>query len=80
MKENKEVNKNYDYFEENIEDLIAKYDGKYIVIKDRKVIFDSLKMEEALEYVKNKYKPGEYIIQKCEKPDDSIQVFYSRVN
>lgn len=80
MKENKEVNKNYDYFEKNIEDLIAKYDGKYVVIKDQKVIFDSLKMEEALEYVKDKYEPGEYIIQKCEKPDDSIQVFYSRVN
>lgn len=80
IKYNREVDKNYDYFKKNIENLIAEYNDKFIVIRDQKVIFNSLKIEDAFRYVKGKFKPGEYIIQKCEKPDESIQVFSSRVN
>ena len=77
---NSEIERNYDYFEKNIEELIDKYQNDYLVIKDQKVVFNSKEKDKAFDYVKDKYKPGEYIIQKCEKPYDSVQIFYSRVN
>lgn len=74
-----DIDKNYDYFEKNITGLLGKYKNKYIVIHDEKVVFCDSDMNKALEYAGNNLTPGTYIIQKCEKPDDNIQVFYTRI-
>lgn len=74
-----DVDKNYDYFEKNIDDLLKKYKNKYIVVYNEQVVFSNTSMDEVLEYAKNNLEQGTYIVQKCEKPDDNIQVFYTRV-
>lgn len=77
---NKELEKELNYYIENQDKLVEKYNGKYIVIKDCRVIgaFDSAL--EAIENTKQKHPLGTFIVQKCEPGKESYtQTFHSRV-
>lgn len=71
------LDRNYEYFINNKEELCLKYLNKFLIIKDEKVIGAYETFEEALIEVKN-IEAGTYIIQKCEK-DEEIQIFHTRI-
>lgn len=71
------LDKNYEYFIKNKEELCSKYLNKFLIIKDENVIGAYDTFDEALVNAKN-IEAGTYIIQKCEK-DEEIQIFHTRI-
>lgn len=70
----------FQYYLDHQNELVEKYNGKYIVIKDDKVIgsFDS--EESAYFEMKKKHELGTFLIQKCEPGKEAYtQIFHSRV-
>ena len=74
------LEKEFKYYLEHQDELVKKYNGKFIVIKDCKVIgvFDS--ELEAVEKTAEKYELGTFLVQKCEPGAESYtQTYHSRV-
>ena len=70
----------FKYYLEHQDELVEKYNGKFIVIKDCEVIgvFDS--ELEAVEKTAEKYELGTFLVQKCEPGTESYtQTYHSRV-
>ncbi len=62
------------------EELVKKYNGKYIVIKDGKVIGEYDSELEAIRETSKEHKLGTFLVQKCETGTESYtQTFQSRV-
>ena len=55
----------FDYYIENQRDLVDKYNGKYLVIKDKKIQGAYEMIFDALNFGKEKFGMGNFIIQKC---------------
>lgn len=75
-----ELQKEFRYYIDHQDELVEKYRGKVIVIKDEKVIgvYDS--DLEAIEKTSEKYELGTFLVQKCEPGFNSYtQTFHSRV-
>ena len=73
------LEKEFDFFVKNQDELFKKYDNKILVIKDEKVIgvYDSEK-EAFLETSKN-HEIGTFLIQACgSDPSVYTQTFHSR--
>jgi len=70
----------FKYYLENQAELVKKYNGKFLVIKNKTVVesFDTL--EEAYDYAVDKYELGTFLLQEC-SPGKSgyTQTFHSRV-
>jgi len=76
----KALEREFQYYLEHQDELVAKYNGKFVVIKDDKVIgvFDT--KEEAVREITKKYELGTFLIQKCEPGSESYtQTYHSRV-
>lgn len=74
------LKKELDYYIEHQDELVVQYDGKFIVIKDCKVIGAYNTALEAVENTKQKHQLGTFIVQKCEPGKESYtQTFHSRV-
>ena len=74
------LQKEFDYFLANQEELARKYTGKVLVIKDQSVIgvFDS--ELEAIQETSKKHELGTFLVQKCDSTEEShTQTFHSRV-
>lgn len=74
------MRKQFDFYLRNQANLVAKYDGKVVVIHDESVdgVYDT-ELEAATEASK-KLTPGTFIVQKVEPGSQSYtQVFHSRV-
>jgi len=74
------LEKEFNYYLENQDDLVSKYNGKYLVIKNCKIIgvFDS--EPEAFLDAQAKHPLGSFLVQKCEPGTESYsQTFHSRV-
>jgi len=72
--------KEFDYYLEHQNELVEKYNGKYIVIKDTQVIGAYNSEIEAVEQSLQKYEPGTFLVQKCEPGSNSYtQTYHSRV-
>lgn len=74
------LQKQLDYFKSNQNELVKKYEGKFLVIKDEKVqgIYDT--EIEAYADAKKKFKLGTFLIQQCLPGQESYtQTFHSRV-
>jgi hypothetical protein len=68
------------YYKDHQDDLVAKFRGKYVVIKDQKVIgvYDS-EIDAVIESSKE-HKLGTFLVQKCEPGKENYTaVFHSRV-
>lgn len=81
MKEkNKDLEKEFKFYLDNQEELVKKYNGRYIVIKNCEVIGNYNDESEAyLESTKN-HKPGTFLIQLCSPGSASYsQTYHSRV-
>ncbi len=74
------LEKEFKYYLEHQKELVKKYNGKFIVIKDCEVIgaFDS--ELEAVEKTAEKHELGTFLVQKCEPGSESYtQTYHSRV-
>jgi uncharacterized protein (DUF1330 family) len=74
------LEKEFEYFVKNQDELVKKYGGKYIVIKNEAVIgvFDDLMV--AITETSKKEKRGTFLVQKCEAGKAAYtQTFHSRV-
>jgi len=72
--------KELEYFKKHQTELVAKYEGKFLVIKDQEVqgVYDS--EMEAYTNAKKKFKLGTFLIQRCLPGQESYtQTFHSRV-
>ncbi len=68
------------YYIDNQHELIKKYEGRYIVIKDRKIIGDYSSRIEAYRETKKIHALGTFIIQLCEADKNAYsQTFHSLV-
>ena len=75
-----QLEKEFKYYINHQAELVEKYNGKFIVIKDCKVIgaFDS--ELEAINTTSEQYELGTFLVQKCEPGSESYtQVYHSRV-
>jgi len=59
------MDKNYEYFVNNLKDLLTNYDEKFIVIKNQDVIASYDSFDEAYAATIKKEKLGDFIIQHC---------------
>ena len=59
------MNINYEYFRKNLQTLVKKYDGKFIVIKDKTVIGDYDTFDDAYTETTKTENLGDFIIQHC---------------
>ena len=74
------LEKEFKYYLENQEELVEKYNGKYIVIKNCKVVGIYDNELEAINETAKKHELGSFLVQKCEPGSESYtQIFHSRV-
>ena len=59
------LSKEYKYFNDNKIELLEKYYGKFIVIKDCKVIGSYSSLEKAIVVTTIDHKIGTFLIQEC---------------
>jgi hypothetical protein len=77
---NSQLKREFDYFRENQEELVDKYKGKVVVIKECRVVgvFDN--EIEAVEQASKVHDVGTFLVQRCEPgPESYTRVFHSRV-
>ncbi len=73
------LEKEFEYYLKNQEQLVKKYNGKVLVIKNCTVIgvYDS--DQEAIEETTKQHELGTFLVQLCEPGEDSVtQTFNSR--
>ena len=83
MKQNNTVGleKEFNYYLEHQRELIKDYDGKFIVIKDGKVLGAFASALEAVEETAEQHELGTFLVQKCEPGNASYtQTYHSRVS
>ncbi len=69
----------FDFYLKNQEELLKEYEGKFIVIKDCKVIGAYDSEAEAIQETTRHHKLGTFIVQECQPGSDAhTQVFHSR--
>ena len=74
------LDKEFKYYLENQEELLNKYFGRYIVIKDEEVLGDYDTEQDALEETSEHHEVGTFLIQHCVPGEESTSAtFYSRV-
>jgi len=70
----------FQYYLDNQNSLVEKYNGKFIVIKDKQVQGSYGSQSEAYETAKKSFEVGTFLIQHCIPGSDSYtQTFHSRV-
>jgi hypothetical protein len=71
----------FKYYLENQKELVKKYNGKFIVIKDLEVIGAYDSELEAVQKTSEQYELGTFLVQKCEIGSESYtQTYHSRVS
>ena len=77
---NQMLEKEFKYFNDHITELIKEFAGKYIVIKDDKILGSYPTTEEALKETLKEHKAGSFLLQFVSpNKEDYTQKFYSRV-
>jgi hypothetical protein len=75
----KRLEKEFQYYLDNQKELVKKYKGKFIVIKNSKVLeaFDT--ELEAIQETTKKHPLGTFLVQKCEAGSENYtQTYHSR--
>ncbi len=74
------LEKQFEFYKKHQKDLVEKYEGKFLVIKDEEVKGAYSSEIEAYEKAKGEFELGTFLIQLAEKGEESYtQTFYSRV-
>ena len=75
-----ELEKEFTYYLKNKNELVKKYKGKIIVIKDNEVLGAFSSEIEAINKTMEKHELGTFLVQKCEPGRASYtQTYHSRV-
>lgn len=70
----------FDYYRENQAELVARYDGRYVVIKGREVLGDYESLAKAVAATTQHHAIGTFLVQKVSPgTDDYTMTFHSRV-
>lgn len=69
----------FDYYVKHQSELVDKYDGKYIVIVNQKVVGDFDTMDEAVDDARKKYQPGEFFVHLVGEGKDNYTTTITRV-
>lgn len=74
------LDKEFKYYQDHQSELVEKYNGKFLVIKDQKVEGVYGTQLEAYTEAKKKFELGTFLIQHCSPgKSDYTQSFHSRV-
>lgn len=74
------LEREFQYYLDHQEELVARYNGKYIVIINQQVVGSYDAEIEAIEESSKNYDLGTFLVQKCEPGSDSYtQTYHSRV-
>ena len=74
------LTKEFQYYLDNQDELVKKYNHKFLVIKNCEVIGDYNTYEEALFETSKEHELGTFLIQECTEGDSAYtQMFHSRV-
>ncbi len=74
------LDKEFKYFIDHQEELVKKYNGRFIVIVDENIIGDFSTEAEAYMETSKSHKPGTFLIQHCIPGQSAYkQTFNSRV-
>ena len=74
------LEKEINYYLSNQNELVKQYNGKFIVIKNQKVIGAYNSEVEAIETTSKEHELGTFLVQKCEPGTESYsQTYHSRV-
>ena len=66
------------FFTANHEDLVSKYQGKYIVLNGQDVVFAKDSFSDALDAaLSSGLQPGDFLIQECTEGDSAYSQFFS---
>ncbi len=75
------LEKEFQYYLDHQEELVKKYNGKYIVIKAGKVLGSYNSDLEAIHETTKEHELGTFFVQKCEPGQSSYtQSYHSRVS
>lgn len=70
----------FDYYVQHQSELLKQYNGRFIVIKDRRVIGDYPDQATAIAEAAKQYELGTFLVQKVEPGDTAYSSsFHSRV-
>lgn len=72
------LEKEFDYYVEHQEELVNKYDGKVVVIKDQKVIGIFNSEIEAITETKKEHELGTFFVQRCGPGEENYTQTFSR--
>jgi hypothetical protein len=79
-RENKMLDKEFKYYTDNQEELVKNYNGKFLVIKDKKIEGAYNSQLEAYTEAKKKFEVGTFLIQRCSSGSiNYTHSFHSRV-
>lgn len=74
------LKKEFEFYLERQDELVKQYDGKFVVIKNGKIIGVYDDVRTAVETTSKDHKIGTFLVQKCSAGDkDYTAVFHSRV-
>jgi Family of unknown function (DUF5678) len=74
------LDKEFKYYLDNQADLVAKYRGKFVVIREDQVVGAYADEVEAVMETSKKFELGTFLVQKVEPGSESYtQTFHSRV-
>lgn len=75
-----QLKREFEWYLVNQAELVEKYNGKYLVIKNQEVIGTYDQELEAIEETSKQHEMGSFLVQKCEPGSESYtQMFHSRV-
>ena len=76
------ADENYEWFKDNLHELLKGYEGLYVIIKDKHIEGAYLTFNEAWDYASQTGNAGEYLIQLCAMADDgdaAMPTFFSNL-
>jgi hypothetical protein len=74
------LEKDFDYYLKHQDELVRKYAGRYLVIRDEEVVGAFDHQLEAVQAGAERFPLGSFLVQKCEPGEESYtQTFHSRV-
>ncbi len=75
------LEREFDFFVSNRKELVKKYKGKYIAIKDHKVLGAYNSLPEAVNETSKSEKLGTFLVQECKLSKKAYtQTYHSRAN
>lgn len=74
------LEREFQYYLQHQDELVGRYDGRYIVIAGQRVVGDFATFAEAVTEAQKTHPQGTFIVQRCsEGPKDYTFTYHSRV-